>query len=253
MKTTDAVIDAENDSRNTIAVLDKGFVRLEDTMGGDLSVVRAARVSYKSEPKTAEEDAKLIAYLLKHHHGTPFEHAVFQFHVKLPIFVARQWIRHRMSSYNETSFRYREAPEEFYIPEKWRGQDTKNKQGSAGISDGDDKAWNDLLSTGCVGAMARYKLLLDNGVAREMARMVLPVNLYTEWYWTVNARALMHFITLRSENHAQWEMRQYSHALAHVLRQAMPLTWAAYSADLGAGYEEMRGKLEVYGAAHGKA
>ena len=229
----------EADNTVMVKVLDKGFVRLEDRMGGDNSVVRAARVSYKSEPKTPEEDGKLIAYLLKHHHGTPFEHAVFQFHVKLPIFTARQWIRHRMSSYNETSFRYREAPEEFYFPGVWRAQDTKNKQGSIGIAGMGFDATG-LLEDSCQKAMVDYKALLAAGVAREMARMVLPVNLYTEWYWTVNARALMLFINLRSENHAQWEMRQYSHALAKIMADTMPLTWAAFSAGLGDGYNEMR-------------
>lgn len=223
-----------------IRVLDKGFVRLEDRMGGDLSVVRAARVSYKSEPKTPEEDAKLIAYLIKHHHGTPFEHAVFQFHVKLPIFVARQWIRHRMSSYNETSFRYREAPEEFYVPERWRKQDKKNKQGS--VVESPELQHEDLskaLTVANEADMFLYRQMLNCGVAREMARMVLPTNLYTEWYWTVNARALMHFITLRSENHAQWETRQYSHALAKIMSEAMPLTWGAFDAVKGDGYKEM--------------
>jgi len=228
-----------------IKVLDHGFVRLEDRMGGDLSVVRAARVSYKSEPKTPDEDQKLIAYLLRHGHGTPFEHVVFQFHVKLPIFVARQWIRHRMSSYNETSFRYREAPEEFYIPRTWRKQDTKNKQGSVVESpEINHGQWSARLTKKCELDMSIYHDMLGDGIAREMARMVLPTNLYTEWYWTVNARALMHFINLRSEAHAQWETRQYSHALAKFLAEAMPWTWAAFRTPLGPGFVEMDRELE---------
>lgn len=229
---------------NEIKVLDKGFIRLEDRMGGDEAVVRAARVSHKSEPKTPEDDSKLIAFLLKHHHGTPFEHAVFKFHVKLPIFVARQWIRHRMSSYNETSFRYREAPEEFYIPEVWRAQDNKNRQGSVPAPDLNHKELSLFLEQDCAMAMERYKKMLAQGVAREMARIILPTNLYTEWYWTVNARALMHFITLRSENHAQWETRQYSHAISKVLAESMPVTWGHFSTELANGYEEMRTWLD---------
>lgn len=217
---------------NEYKVLDKGFVRLESMMGGDHAVTRAARVSYNSSAKTTEEDKKLIAYLLKHNHGTPFEHAVFTFHVKLPIFVARQWIRHRMSSYNETSFRYREAPEEFYIPEKWRTQAmTGNKQGSVQAdfwTSTDHERVNSAIDAGQDTQIQLYQTLLKAGVAREMARMVLPVNLYTEWYWTVNARALLHFLELRCDSHAQWETRQYAHALAKIMIEEMPWTFMAW-------------------------
>lgn len=215
-----------------LKVLDKGFVRLVDFMGGDMAVVEAARVSHKSVAKDEEADRKLIAYLLNHNHGTPFEHVVFKFHVKLPIFVARQWIRHRMSSYNETSFRYREAPEEFYFPEKWRVQDTKNKQGSVGIDILDHNSFSQGLAEECAKAKHVYDEMLKVGIAREMARMVLPVNLYTEWYWTVNARALMHFITLRSDDHAQWETRQYSDSIAEFFRHKMPWTYEAFLSRL---------------------
>jgi len=214
-----------------ITVLDKGFVRLEASMGGDASVLRAARVSYKSESLSEDRDRKLITYLIEHQHGTPFEHAVFTFHVKLPIFVARQWIRHRMSSYNETSFRYREAPEEFYDPLSWRGQDIKNKQGSV-TAEIDHQEMRRHLRTVEEGTTAIYQHMLKAGVAREMARMVLPVNLYTEWYWTVNARALMHFIQLRSEQHAQWETRQYSNALWKLFARLMPWTAEAFLGTL---------------------
>lgn len=231
-------------SEQVIKVLDKGFVRLEDRMGGDLSVVRAARVSYLSEPKAPEDDQKLIAFLLKHNHGTPFEHAVFQFHIKLPIFVARQWIRHRMSSYNETSFRYREAPEEFYIPLKWRAQEIKNKQGSVQSDDLPHAEMSEKLVAHGEASMQLYRELIRGGAAREMARMVLPTNLYTEWYWTVNARSLMHFIALRSDSHAQWETRQFSHALASIMRDTMPMTWKSFSGPLGEGFIEMQRALE---------
>jgi thymidylate synthase (FAD) len=216
-----------------VKVLDKGFVRLEAHMGGDAAVVRSARVSHGSEAGDPERDKKLIRYMLEHKHGTPFEHAVFTFHVKLPIFCARQWIRHRVSSYNEMSMRYREPKDEFYIPEQWRGQDTKNKQGSVGPLDGARSAyWSEFTKKGCEEAMFVYREMLKDGVSREMARMVLPVNLYTEWYWTVNARALMHFFELRSEHHAQWEMRQYSNALWPIFAKAMPWTAEAFLGTL---------------------
>lgn len=224
-----------------VKVLDRGFVRLVEFMGADPGVVDAARVSYGSKSKGAAKDAGLIRYLLEHDHGTPFEHAVFKFHVKLPLFVARQWIRHRTSSYNEASMRYKKAVEEFYSPKKWRAQDVKNKQGSVAAPKLDHAKQTARLKRVCRAAMREYDAMVADGVAREMARMVLPVNLYTEWYWTVNARALMHFIGLRSEAHAQWEIRQYSHELARILRAKMPQTWAPFESGLEEtpGYREM--------------
>jgi thymidylate synthase (FAD) len=217
---------------NEIAVLDRGFVRLESHMGGDQAVLRAARVSRKSESLDEARDRKLVAYLLAHQHGTPFEHAVFTFHVKLPMFVARQWIRHRMSSYNETSFRYREPPDEFYYPDRWRAQDTKNRQGSVELNSSHHERLTEMVKSGDAMAIQKYKLLINAGVSRELARIVLPVNIYTEWYWTVNARALMHFIGLRSEAHAQWEIQQYSDALYKFFAQEMPWTAGAFLATL---------------------
>ena len=217
-----------------VVVLDKGFVRFVEGMGFDAGVVDAARVSYKSEAGAADKDRKLIAYLLEHDHGTPFEHAVMKFHVKCPIFVARQWFRHRMASYNETSFRYREAPEEFYIPQRWRGQDGKNKQGSSELAQSETmhSMYSNTLREGGDKAMRDYRFMIESGVSREMARMILPVNLYTEFYWTVNARSLMHFIRLRSEHHAQWEMRQFSNALWPIFARLMPWTAEAFLATL---------------------
>lgn len=226
-----------------IKCLDKGFVLFKSMLDGDLGVCEAARVSYKSEAKTEEDNRKLIKYLIAHKHGTPLEHAVFKFHVKAPLFVARQWFRHRMASYNETSFRYREAVEEFYIPEKWRAQDTKNKQGSVESVDfeSEQDRFHGELGYALDKCVQAYRALIRDGVAREMARMVLPVNLYTEFYWTVNARSLMNFVELRSDSHAQWEIRQYSHAMAAFFAEKMPWTWAAFSDNLktNAGYDEM--------------
>ena len=217
---------------NEIKVLDKGFVRLVEHMGGDQGVVQAARVSYAGTTKGDEKDKKLIAYLLKHQHLTPFEHAVWKFHVKCPIFVARQWFRHRFAAYNEISFRYTQTKDDFYFPETWRAQDLKNKQGSVAAAQLDHAALSKTFRASVEQSFKAYEALIAAGVAREMARMALPVNLYTEFYWTVNARSLMHFIRLRSEHHAQWEMRQFSNALWPIFARLMPWTAEAFLATL---------------------
>ncbi len=217
-----------NDDRKTVKVLDKGFVRLVDFMGGDQGVVDAARVSYGGVSKGTEADKKLIAYLLKHSHLTPFEHAVFKFHVSAPIFVARQWFRHRFAAYNEISFRYTEVKDYFYLPAAWRAQDKKNKQGSTTDAALDQSALHAMFAAQVDAALKTYKTMIDMGVAREMARMVLPVNLYTEFYWTVNARSLMNFVSLRADGHAQWEIQRYGEALARTLRETMPWTYEAF-------------------------
>lgn len=210
-----------------IKCLDHGFVRLENFSGGDEAVLRAARVSYGSTSTDEARDKKLIDFLLRNEHGSPFEHTSLTFHAKLPILVARQWIRHRVGvSFNEVSGRYTELADEFYTPTVWRAQDTKNKQGSvkADLSHAD---LTEILQRNNVATMKNYRALLEGGVAKEMARMVLPVNLYTQWYFTANARSLMHLIGLRSDVHAQAETREYSHAMAILFKQAMPWTFAA--------------------------
>ena len=212
----------------TLPVLDKGFVRLVEWMGGDQGVVDSARVSYGGKSKGEDADRKLIGYLMKHSHMTPFEHSVFKFHVACPIFVMRQWIRHRMASYNEVSARYTEVKDEFYIPTRWRAQDLKNKQGSVAAPALDHGALTAAFEGNMKDALAAYRKMLAQGVAREMARMVLPVNLYTEFYWTINARSLMNFITLRADVHAQWEIQQYGEALAGIFAEKMPWTWDAF-------------------------
>jgi thymidylate synthase (FAD) len=211
-----------------IDVLDKGFVRLVDAMGGDRAVVDAARVCYDSRSKGEAQDRGLISYLMKHAHLTPFEHAVFKFHVSTPLFVARQWFRHRMASYNEVSGRYTEVKDEFYIPALWRRQDTVNKQGSIASAGLDHAGLSAGLEAQVRGAVAAYRQMLAAGVARELARLVLPLNLYTQFYWTVNCRSLMNFISLRADEHAQWEMQQYALALADFFRLRMPWTWEAF-------------------------
>ena len=218
-----------------IDVLDKGFVRLVDFMGGDQGVLDSARVSYASKSKGPEQDRRLINYLLKHDHMSPFEHSIFKFHVSCPIFVMRQWIRHRIASYNEISARYTEVKDEFYIPKAWRAQDVKNKQGSVVTPNLDHAALSAALQAQVDASLKVYHEMLAAGVAREMARMVLPVNLYTEFYWTINARSMMNFITLRADVHAQWEIQQYGEAVAHFFRQKMPWTYEAFLAHAWKG------------------
>lgn len=213
---------------NEIKVLDKGFVRLEDHTGGDDSVIRAARVSYGAKPPDEQKDKKLISYMMEHEHSSPFEHNLFKFHVKAPIFVFRQWHRTRIGvSYNELSARYSEMRDEFYIPTTWRAQDQKNKQGSV-QADLNNNLCTKALIQSYEQSMFVYRLLLQEGVAREMARMVLPVSLYSEMYFTCNARSLMAFMGLRSDIHAQFETRQYSHAMAHFFQEKMPWTAEAF-------------------------
>lgn len=220
-----------------LKVLDKGFVRLESFNGGDEAVLRAARVSYGKSPEPdAARDTKLINYLLANDHGTPFEQTHFTFHVKAPILVFRQWHRTRIGvSYNELSARYTEMKDEFYVPKNWRKQETgigANKQGSISVPEWPDEHFTKILEQNNLDAMRRYKALIDGGVAREMARMVLPVNLYSSMYFTCNARSLMFFIRLRSDSHAQWETRQYSHALAFLFREVMPITFQAMRVEM---------------------
>ncbi len=209
-------------------ILDKGFVKLVEFMGGDRAVVQAARVSHGEGLKGEEKDKKLIRYLLKHQHMTPFEHAVFKFHIKCPIFVARQWFRHRWASYNEISGRYTEYPDEYYMPVKLRGQSQKDKQSSDFISIPDEKKLIKEIEEIQERVFGFYRKLLEQGVARELARMVLPLSLYTQFYWTINARSLMNFINLRADYHAQWEIRQYAEAIAEIFREKMPWTYQAF-------------------------
>lgn len=225
------------------AVLDRGFVQLVDHMGDDNAVVQTARVSHRSKG-TPEGDRKLIQYLWTHNHGTPFESAVFKWHVKAPVFVARQWFRHRIASFNEVSGRYTEMKNEFYFPFEWRGQDAKNKQGSSGgFCSRANIEMNDRLLEAVGKCRAVYEELLSAGVAREMARMVLPLNLYTEWYFTANARSLINFFSLRCDSHAQWETRQYANAMWKIFEAIMPWTAAAVAAGFDPEkYEIVKGE-----------
>lgn len=212
-------------------VLDHGEVELVQSSASDLTVVAAARVSHgvvaAAASKGEEADQKLIRFLLKHNHGTPFEHNLFTFRVKAPIFVVREWHRHRVGwSYNEVSGRYTELEEEFYVPDKIRIPAPTNRQGSV-LADWDPQKEADVLDylrIACEFSFEEYRQLLEWGVAREMARMVLPLNTYTSFYASCNARSLMHFLTLRQAEDAQWEIREYADALALLFAETMPVT-----------------------------
>lgn len=226
---------------NEIKVLDKGFVRLVESMGNDLSIVQAARVSYGQGSKGDEADKKLIKYLLDNQHCSPFEMTQFKFHIKLPIFVMRQVVRHRISSTNEISGRYSEFEEnEYYIPEKWRLQDKKNKQGSSEeFLDGTEKihkerdeSISELYKDMNDDAFWFYKLAIERGIAKEMARMILPTSYYTSFYWSINARSLMNFLQLRLDSHAQWEIQEYARAIYKFFKNVLPWTASFFEDDL---------------------
>lgn len=211
-------------------VLDHGFVRLVDSMGSDLSVVRAARVSFDAAWRAGENegsDARLINYLWKNRHTTPFEAVTLTFEIKAPIFVFRQWHRHRTQSYNELSARYRELPEEYYIPEPLiiGAQSKNNKQGrdaDSGVPVTQRCAEAELLRQHCIQAFALYKTLLASSWPRELARSVLPLNTYSHMFSTMNLLNLLNFLTLRTHDHAQYEIRVYAYAMARMARTIVP-------------------------------
>jgi len=213
-------------SCSEISVLDRGFVRLIDHMGTDLTVVNAARVSFgKRKEAFDDKDAELVDYLAQNEHTAPFRHAYLTFHVKAPIFVFRQWMKHRIASdFNEISGRYVEFQEnEFYVPERFRQQAKVNKQGSEGeIGASHREAARDAFLEACHQSLAQYKTLIGLGVCREQARCVLPLGLYSEVYWTASLQAVAHFLHLRLDSHAQWEIRQYARAVQDLTAPLFP-------------------------------
>ena len=220
---------------NTIHVLDHGFVRLDDAMADDLSVVNGARVSFaKRREEMDEADEGLIRFLMRDRHGTPFEHNSFRFHIRCPLFVAREWMRHRVGSFNEFSLRYARATDDFYVPE---AEDVRSQVGKPGaysfepVSDEVAETTRQKLQEVYDHAYATYQELVELGVARELARCALPVGAYTEFYWTINARSLMNFISLRNSETAQREIRRYAEACERFLEQLMPVTYAAFVAS----------------------
>jgi thymidylate synthase (FAD) len=212
-------------------VLQHGYVALVDYMGNDGAIVQAARVSYGRGTKTVRDDRGLIRYLLRHRHTTPFEMVDYKFLVRLPIFVARQWIRHRSSSVNEYSARYSVVPDEFEVPppEEVRLQSTRNRQGRGGPLPKEvvDKFRSDLERI-AKESYSAYTDALDAGVARETARLVLPVAYYTQWYWKINLWNLFHFLSLRLDAHAQEEIRLYAAEVASLARVVAPIAFEAF-------------------------
>jgi thymidylate synthase (FAD) len=220
---------------HTIRVLDHGFVRLEDSMADDLSVVNAARVSFaRHKTEMDASDEGLIRFLMRDRHGSPFEHNAFRFHIRCPIFVAREWFRHRIGSFNEFSMRYAKATDDFYVPEPG---DVRSQVGKPGaytfepVSDELAEQAREELQAVYEAAFAAYERLVEAGVARELARAVMPVGAYTQFYWTVNARALMNFVSLRNSEFAQLEIRRYAEAVEAFFAEQMPLTHAAFVAN----------------------
>ena len=227
-----------------IKVLDHGFIRVIDYMGTDASIVQAARVSYGKGTKQTNQDRGLINYLMRHKHTTPFEMCDIKFHVKLPIFVARQWIRHRTSSVNEYSARYSILGNEFYLPEKQQlsSQSSVNKQGRADNNLPEeyvDKVLGILKSDSLQCYNHYVELMNENedgmvidensyGIARELARMNLTLNYYTEWYWKINLHNLLHFVRLRADAHAQYEIRVYAQVMLDIIKKWVPFTFDAF-------------------------
>ena len=216
-----------------VPVLDHGFVRVVDYMGDDSAIVQAARVSYGKGTKSVQNDEGLIRYLMRHWHSTPFEMCEIKLHVKLPIFVARQWIRHRTANVNEISARYSILDSEFYVPDAphLAAQSEVNNQGRGALLGGEEAARAlALLKDGAARAYGEYETLLGGevGLARELARMALPASIYTQWYWKIDLHNLLHFLRLRADPHAQYEIRAYAEAIGGLVADWVPLAWAAY-------------------------
>jgi thymidylate synthase (FAD) len=226
-----------------LPVLDHGFVRVVDYMGDDAAVVQAARVSYGKGTRRVREDAGLINYLMRHRHTTPFEMCEIKYHVKLPIFVARQWIRHRTANVNEYSARYSILDKEFYLPapEHLAAQSESNRQGRGSVLEGREAARVlDLLRNDAERTYANYQDMLNlddqgqeldpdrSGLARELARMNLTLNVYTQWYWKTDLHNLLHFLSLRADPHAQYEIRAYAEAMIDTVKRWVPACHDAF-------------------------
>lgn len=212
-------------------LLDHGSLELLDRMGTDLHIVNAARQSFgQASSKLGAKEIGLINFLMRERHGTPFEMVQFMFQVKCPIFVAREWFRHRIGSFNEYSGRYTKMMADYYIPEQMRTQTGKPGAYSFEPMNGVDAAFTKLdMKKSCDSAWLLYNKMLERGVAKEVARMVLPVNMYTQFTWSINLRSLLNFVSLRSHETAMWEIRQYSQTIERIIEPIVPLTMAAFS------------------------
>ena len=220
---------------SAIPVLDHGFVRVIDYMGDDAAITQAARVSYGKGTKSVQNDEGLIRYLMRHWHSTPFEMCEIKLHVKLPVFVARQWIRHRTANVNEYSARYSILDREFYIPapEHLNAQSVVNNQGRGDVLEGEEAARVlEILKADSSRAYDHYEAMISDdgqsGLARELARMNLPANIYTQWYWKVDLHNLFHFLRLRADAHAQYEIRVYAEAMCQVVADWVPFAYKAF-------------------------
>ena len=229
-------------------VLDHGFVRVIDYMGDDAAIVQAARVSYGAGTKHVSNDEGLIRYLMRHWHSTPFEMCEIKLHVKLPVFVARQWIRHRTANVNEYSARYSILDREFYIPETHAlaAHSTVNNQGRGEVLEGEEAARVlEMLKGDAARAYDSYETMLSQdgqkGLAREIARMNLPANIYTQWYWKTDLHNLFHFLRLRADAHAQYEIRVYADSICEVVKDWVPYAWGAFE-DYRMGGATLSGK-----------
>lgn len=207
----------------------QGYVRYIDSLGTDLSILQAARISYGSPSKGEAADKKLIAYLYRNRHTSPFEQVNISFNIKMPIFCMRQFVRHRTFRLNEVSARYTELPSDFFVPEKYRKQDTKNRQGSVVTDELDHSDISNVVREASENSYDVYQHLLDEGVAKEMARMVLPVNIYTEIYVNIDLHNLMHFLTLRCDGHAQSEMQEIAQAMKTIAEKLYPWSMEVYN------------------------
>lgn len=224
----------ENHMRSPIPVLDHGFVRLVDYMGNDESITQAARVSYGSGTKAVQNNEGLIRYLMRHRHSTPFEMCEIKLHVKLPVFVARQWIRHRMANVNEYSARYSILDREFYLPDAdvLARQSTTNNQGrDESLTPEQAIQVMDFFRQDAATCYDHYEEMVDPsgiGLARELARINLPAGIYTQWYWKIDLHNLLHFLSLRADSHAQYEIRDYAEAILSIVADWVPITHAAF-------------------------
>ncbi len=225
------VDEAEKILDKEFQVLDKGFVRLVDYYGSDQRIVQSARVSYGDGTKSVSEDAALIDYLLRHQHTSPFEQVVFTFHLKMPIFVARQWVRHRTGRMNEVSGRYSIMKDEFYVPEISciAKQSKSNKQGRGEIFSADEaESFRSEFQESQKKSYAEYSEMVEKGVARELARINLPLSLYTEFYWQMDLHNLFHFLKLRLDSHAQYEIRAFAERILEIAKIVCPLASSSF-------------------------
>lgn len=215
-----------------IKLLDHGFIKVIDKMGNDAAITQAARVSYGEGTKTVKEDKALIHYLLKHKHTSPFEQCSIKLHLKMPIFVARQWVRHRTAKMNEYSARYSIVKDDFYIPsiENIGKQSSSNKQGTElqTFSESEAIIIQNQIKILSESAYELYQNLISKGVSREIARIVLPLNVYTEFYWKMDLHNLLHFLTLRCDKHAQYEIRIYAEKILEIVKEWVPFTYESY-------------------------